>query len=363
MNSKQGVLLCVLVLMGLIGFSAVTVGQSQKANFIEPLIVDVRQEVPVLANVLVPLEDGHSITTTVPITVQLSLQVSIDGLAEPAIVTQSPLEIDVLKPKSTAGKLIDDLGIPYSLSIDSSALEITEWTVYVDVDGRLQVSGIVHQLANTPKVDDVLATVRMFSDGGELIEVTELRDIDPEPSGFDRFEAFLSWHPEQVARYEVEMRVFPPSLADTEASTIDDNQLESTGDSILMGGLNWFVVSSANFGNHYDEDGNRYSPVESTGGDLVAVSFLIENKGMEPINVTIGNYQGSVGNLRLKDFNGRKFAPVNDSYTSECQGSKIAQPSILLECSIVFEVVDGDAEYDLLFIDTDDNEIASVPLS
>lgn len=79
--------------------SAVALAQDNILALVRPLVVDVRQSVPVVADVIVPLDDGTSITATVPLTLDISLQVAVSGVVsesvqvaetEPKIVVSNP---------------------------------------------------------------------------------------------------------------------------------------------------------------------------------------------------------------------------------------------------------------------------------
>jgi len=80
--------------------SVAVFAQNGIAAFVRPLIVDVQQVVPVLADVVVPLGDGTTVTVTVPLTINVALQVSLSGVisesvqvveeTEPVIVTKKP---------------------------------------------------------------------------------------------------------------------------------------------------------------------------------------------------------------------------------------------------------------------------------
>ncbi|MEZ4866232.1 MAG: hypothetical protein R3C14_33250 [Caldilineaceae bacterium] len=356
MFSISRVWIIILTVVNVITLATVALGQSSLFGLAQPFIVDVNQIVPVMAKVLVPLDEGTIITATVPLTVQVSLQIGIDGLAMPPIVTQMPPEVSVRDSIQLGEEKTDDLGHIYVISIDSPIVEITEWTNYISDNGRWKLSGEIHQLPNVPKIDDILATVYMYGATGELIEVTEILNVafGLKPGGYNRFEVTFDSSSEHVSRYEVDMRILPPIQIEG-MSSMDAN-------SNIMGGLAWSVVSALNVGATYDEDDN-FRAVESLSGELLAVTLNVENQASEPIEVIVGDYQGSIGLLRLVDVQNRQFAPVFGTYKSQCNYTKIAQPAIPLKCTIVFEVPDGNAEYALLLIDGSGNEAARIPVS
>ncbi len=355
MFSISRIWIIILAAVGVVTLTTVAIGRSSPLRLVHPFVVDVNQIVPVMADVLVPLDDGTTVTTTIPLTVQISLQISVDGLARPPKVTQTPLEVNSRNSVQLGEERTDDLGHIYSMSIDTPAVEIIEWTNYISDNGRWKLSGEIHQLPNTPKINDILATVRMYGDTGELIEVTEILNVSfgLEPGGYNRFDGTFDSDSEKVSRYDVEMRIFPP----IEVEGPSDIAQRSN----IMGGLAWSVVSTLNAGKTYDEDDN-FRKVESNGGELLVVTVSVENQTSKPIDVIVGEYQDSIGVLRLVDVQENQFAPVVGAYDSQCNYTKIAQPAIPLQCTQVFEVPDGNGEYDLLLVDLHGNEIGYIPV-
>lgn len=130
----------------------------------------------------------------------------------------------------------------------------------------------------------------------------------------------------------------------------------------MLGGVAWSVVSSENAGDIYDEDDN-FRAIESNGGDLLVVVFSAENMGADPVDLILGDYQDTIGDVRLVDDAGRTFAAVSSSFASQCSYATTAQPSIPLKCAKVFEVPDGDADYSALFFDIDGEEVGALSVA
>lgn len=73
--------------------------QSDLAGLVRPMIVNVRQEIPVLADVVVDIGGGEVVTASVPLTVEVALQVSITGVvSESLVVGKSKPVIEVTQP-------------------------------------------------------------------------------------------------------------------------------------------------------------------------------------------------------------------------------------------------------------------------
>ena len=79
MKSPRVVAMAAAIMLVVI-FGAVAFGQDGLlAGLVQPLVVNIEQQVPVDVTLSVPLKDGSVITTTAPLTVGIALQVKIDG--------------------------------------------------------------------------------------------------------------------------------------------------------------------------------------------------------------------------------------------------------------------------------------------
>lgn len=87
---------------------------------LHPIVIDIHQQAPVTASVLVPGAEGNMITATVPLTVNVALQVSVAGIFSPTVTGQSEPAVSVSVPAPVApaaDELLDAAGIPYSLEL------------------------------------------------------------------------------------------------------------------------------------------------------------------------------------------------------------------------------------------------------
>ena len=62
--------------------------QDKIVSSLRPLLVDIQQVVPIFADVVIPLENGNTVTTTVPLTVNVSLQIGLSGIASNSVKIQ-----------------------------------------------------------------------------------------------------------------------------------------------------------------------------------------------------------------------------------------------------------------------------------
>lgn len=112
-----------LVAAGLLSAAALF-AQGNPLSLTQPLIINIAQSVPVVADVALDTDDGV-ITTTLPLTVDVALKIAISG----------PLSVTVTgetTPTVTAARQLvgeeqtDDLGLTYTLDIDDSDLAVTD---------------------------------------------------------------------------------------------------------------------------------------------------------------------------------------------------------------------------------------------
>lgn len=81
-----------IVLTTTIFISIAAFAQDGVAAFVRPLVVDVQQVVPIVADVILPLDNGTTVTATVPLTVNIALQVSLSGVVSNSVKIQEETE-------------------------------------------------------------------------------------------------------------------------------------------------------------------------------------------------------------------------------------------------------------------------------
>lgn len=161
----------------------------------------------------------------------------------------------------------------------------------------------------------------------------------------------------------VTVTMLPADEPVVSVGTVAENEAHSGdgGPRPVMGDVAWEVVSAVDSGDTYDEDDN-FRAVEANGGELLAVVFSAENMGTRPVDLIVGDYQDTIGDIQLEDDAGRRFAVASGSYGSQCDWMMTAQPGIPLECTLVFEVPDAGAELSAIFIDTEGAEVGALDL-
>jgi hypothetical protein len=199
-----GIVSTLLIVLGAAGQSGTV------AAVVQPFVVNVSQAVPVDLTVAVTTADGEEITVTAPITVGIDLQVQIDG---PGRITVDAGEVRAaavsVEPVDTGAENTDDLGIPYTIELDSHDVAIVEWTTYADTNDQFNISGVVRQLAGTDLVSDIVTTVRFYDHDGNLIAVDDVLNVAYrlQPGGTSRFDYHARMSPDEIGRYELEFQV------------------------------------------------------------------------------------------------------------------------------------------------------------
>lgn len=196
-----------LTLVLILGVAA----QSQKvAGIVEPFVVNITQAVPIDLTLAIITESGEKITSTVPITVGVNLQVQVEGSNTIAVQADETQPVSVAVKQINSGEEnTDDLGIPYTIAVDSNDIEFTEWTTYSDTNDRFNISAVVKQAAGTDPISDIATTVRFFDQDGKLISVDDVPNVafSLEPGGINRFEHRAQLAAKEIGRYEVEFQV------------------------------------------------------------------------------------------------------------------------------------------------------------
>jgi hypothetical protein len=106
-----GVVLTTSLLLSVVAFA-----QEEILSLVRPLVVDVRQTVPIVADVIVPLEDGERVTATVPLTLDIALQIGVTGVVAESVEvveeTEPEVTVEAVAPvKQAAASSIDTLSL------------------------------------------------------------------------------------------------------------------------------------------------------------------------------------------------------------------------------------------------------------
>jgi len=176
--------------------------------YLQPLVVDIDQSVPVTATVGLTIDD-EQVTATVPLTIDVALQVRVSGIHSVTIsgATKPAVNIEQLTSDET---LVDDLGHSYQILTDSDDIEITEWTAFVNSLDRFEFSAVIQQHADTKPVDKILATLRMYDSKNNILAIIDVLNVGfmLKPGGESRFGQIApTVSPDDLDHYTLELKV------------------------------------------------------------------------------------------------------------------------------------------------------------
>jgi hypothetical protein len=133
MKFPRSVAVLAAVVLALV-FGAAALGQDGLlAGLVQPLVVNIEQQVPVDVTLAVPLDDGSVVTATTPITVGIALQVKIDGAGVVSVeAEEAEPKVEVVEaapategPSSAAeGTALLSSNTPISMSVAGVDIEV-----------------------------------------------------------------------------------------------------------------------------------------------------------------------------------------------------------------------------------------------
>lgn len=171
---------------------------------LSPSVIDIAQSVPLTATVGLVVND-EPVTASVPLTIDIALQVSISGIQSVTVGTKSKSALSIVSGEV----LVDDLGHSYIVSIDSQDIELTEWSVFIDANDYFSISGVMHQLPDTTPVKNIIATLRAYDSDDNVLDIVDIPNIGFRLSldEYTRFDASVFADPEEIDHYTVEFQV------------------------------------------------------------------------------------------------------------------------------------------------------------
>ncbi len=174
MLSRMPYVIVGFVIASALFVSLAVFAQSPLANRVQPAVIDIHQDVPVVAEI-----DGAS----VPFTVGVSLQVALSGPVTASIAAAPAPVVNVV----TGTEMVDALGIPFTLSIDGDGLEITEWTAFINKYEQFEITGESYLADDAPEAKEAIALIRFYDKAGELTDVSEFYATIFHPGTHTRF--------------------------------------------------------------------------------------------------------------------------------------------------------------------------------
>ena len=181
--------------------SLTVLGQADLIGRIRPAVIDIQQSVPVLAEI-----DG----ATVPITVDVALQVSLSGPITASVQPAAPPEIRIGELKAAAdndGPMIDTNGLPYTLE-NSAGMEEIHLSSKVWLDSFSLIGEFTNPVGARPfESFDVQITATLYDEGDNVVGIAHgWPDLaTTEPGQRTSITAISSTNMADVTRYAVQI--------------------------------------------------------------------------------------------------------------------------------------------------------------
>lgn len=203
------------VALALVTVSAVALKAQEIAEILfSPIAVDITQQVPTEVTVTVPLEDGDTYTTTVPLTFTVALRVEVTGpnVADLTVEEVEPeIETSALSLGATAtasGDLnqTDNNGLPYTVE-GEDGLEVVQVRSDTDFAGDFELVGeIVNNSDDDFDFPEINVTL-YGHDGGILDNPRTFPDTLPLKSGrTSAFNIITSVEFDAVGSYRIQVQ-------------------------------------------------------------------------------------------------------------------------------------------------------------
>lgn len=177
------------------------------AGLAQPILVAIDQTVPADVTLAIPQDDGTVLTTTVPITVGVNLQIAINGAnvvsVEPAASAEDPVvAVEQIDP---IGDQVDSVGRSYSIEIpEAIALEQVESST--NVLEKLEIIGDLTNNGDQPLKYTELIVTLFDADGTILgVETTYAKLQTIEPGQTSPFRLMATAAGDDVASYRIQI--------------------------------------------------------------------------------------------------------------------------------------------------------------
>jgi len=181
---KRTIALVVTAVLALGAAATAWAQEAGLAGLVQGQTITVEQAVPVAVTLALPLEDGTVVTATAPLTIGLSLQVTIEGLNVVSVTAAGPASAaavatsveDAAAPAAAegdaaaAGELVDLAGMPYAVETDKP-VSITQVRAKESMGGSM--TQLVGELRNDgdEALEYVLLTVKFYDADGALLDI------------------------------------------------------------------------------------------------------------------------------------------------------------------------------------------------
>jgi len=154
------------------------------AGLAQPILVAIDQTVPADVTLAIPQDDGTILTTTVPITVGVNLQITIDGAQVVAIEPAAEIDdadISVEALPATDDEQVDGAGRTYTVEL-AEGLTLEQVESNENGLGGISIFGDITNTSDD-KAESVAIIATIYDDSGTMLGVentfAKLQEIEP----------------------------------------------------------------------------------------------------------------------------------------------------------------------------------------
>jgi hypothetical protein len=190
----------VLLLVG----SLLALAQSAQLRLLQPAVVTISQAAPVMVT-LGGIVNGQQVTLTAPMTMNVAVQVRLDGAGAAVAASAAP----AAQPAASTGTVMTDgRGVPYRVDV-GAPFQLTQVTSTANSLGWISIVG---EIKNTgPDTLQYVKALVTFYKNGKIVQVgegyTKLDQIAPGQSA--PFEVITMVAADQVNAYTVQVQGRP----------------------------------------------------------------------------------------------------------------------------------------------------------
>lgn len=164
----------------LVSFAAAQSGAF--AGLAQPILVAIDQTVPADVTLAIPQDDGTVLTTTVPITVGVNLQIAINGAnvvsVEPAASAEDPVvAVEQMPPSREPGAIVSQSALSQTVdgvTVEMLSLEFVPINQYAETDPKTAEN--LANYADSPPAAAGILTVRVTNRSDTSARVTPVQD-------------------------------------------------------------------------------------------------------------------------------------------------------------------------------------------
>lgn len=184
--------------------AGIALAQDPPLARLQPLLVNIQQQIPV--DVTFAIDSSNPQTVTVPMVLDLNLQIELSSALTPVITLAPAAPIIQISAPTPDQPTEDALGLTYIVA-EQSAIEITEWTTFSGESGNLQIAGELKIAPEAVIPDNPEFVLRIYGPDDHLLDVVSdtVLMYNPQPGDTNRFKIITYIDVEDIDHYTVEI--------------------------------------------------------------------------------------------------------------------------------------------------------------